>query len=100
MYRDLKPENMMVEESGYLKLIDMDTAKIMKRKEGLLLRTFSFVGTPHYMAPEIMLGKGYNLKCDLYSLGVCMFEFLCGSVPFGESYEDPYDIYEEIMNTD
>jgi cGMP-dependent protein kinase len=52
------------------------------------------------MAPEIMNGKGYNLKCDLFSLGVCMYEFLCGGVPFGEDSEDPFTIYEEIMNTE
>lgn len=67
----------------------MDTAKIMRLKDKEIMRTFSLLGTPHYMAPEVMLGKGYTLKCDLYSLGVCMFEFFTGAVPFGESTEDP-----------
>jgi cGMP-dependent protein kinase len=53
IYRDLKPENIMVDLSGYLKLIDMGTAKIMK-KENNTIRTFTIIGTPHYMAPEVI----------------------------------------------
>lgn len=54
VYRDLKPENVMIEASGYPKLIDLGTAKILNG------RTFTIVGTPHYMAPEILTGIGYN----------------------------------------
>jgi cGMP-dependent protein kinase len=49
------------------------------------------------MAPEAIVGKGYNKNADVWSLGICLFEFLCGSVPFGEDFEDPYDIYEAIL---
>ena len=49
IYRDLKPENVMVEGTGYLKLIDMGTAKRLKSSNGY--RTFTIIGTPHYMAP-------------------------------------------------
>ena len=42
------------------------------------------IGTPHYMAPEIICGKGYNCYIDLWSVGVCLFEFMCGMVPFGK----------------
>ena len=48
------------------------------------------------MAPEIIAGKGYSFNADLWSLGICLYEFLCGVVPFGEDLEDPYVIYEEI----
>ena len=48
------------------------------------------------MAPEIFEGKGYSFNSDLWSLGVCLYEFLCGCLPFGEDIEDPYKIYEEI----
>ena len=66
------------------------------------------------MAPEILIGKGYNLLIDLWSIGntknvkfnlillikgICLYEFMCGKVPFGEEAEDPYEIYEEIFNT-
>ncbi len=45
------------------------------------------------MAPEIMTGKGYSFYIDLRSIGVCLYEFMCGYVPFGEDAEDPYQIY-------
>lgn len=56
VYRDLKPENLMVDHDGYLKLIDMGTAKEVKSHG----KTFTIIGTPHYMAPEVISGKGYN----------------------------------------
>ena len=91
IYRDLKPENVMVDEDGYLKLIDFGTAKIVNS------RTYTVVGTPHYMAPEIIIGKGYGVAVDYWSLGIMLYEFLCGGVPFGESDEDPYVIYEKVI---
>lgn len=97
IYRDIKPENIMVESNGYLKMIDMGTAKFLKGKTPGGNRTFTIIGTPHYMAPEIITGKGYTLAVDLWSIGICLFEFMCGMVPFGEEAEDPYDIYEEII---
>lgn len=68
VYRDIKPENIMIDEKGYLKLIDMGTAKILKSKNGIN-KTFTLLGTPHYMAPEILKGKGYGLQVDLWSVG-------------------------------
>lgn len=52
------------------------------------------------MAPEIICGKGYNCLVDLWSVGICLYEFMCGMVPFGEEAEDPYEIYEEIIKKD
>ncbi|CAK82587.1 unnamed protein product (macronuclear) [Paramecium tetraurelia] len=99
IYRDIKPENFMVDEKGFLKLIDLGTAKIIKGKQGII-RTYTIIGTPHYMAPEIICGKGYNCLVDLWSIGICLYEFMCGMVPFGEEAEDPYEIYEEIIKKD
>mmetsp|Transcript_14170 Transcript_14170/g.2269 ORF Transcript_14170/g.2269 Transcript_14170/m.2269 type:complete len:103 (+) Transcript_14170:1915-2223(+) len=59
LYRDLKPENVMVDEQGYLRLIDFGVSKILKD------RTFTTTGTPHYIAPEIIANKGYNVSVDL-----------------------------------
>ena len=68
----------------------MGTAKSCKESGG---RTFTIIGTPHYMAPEILLGKGYTYNVDLYSIGVCLYEFMCGGVPYGEEKENPHEIY-------
>ena len=87
----------MVDEKGYLKIIDLGTAKIMKNKTGQINKTFTIIGTPHYMAPEIISGKGYNYLVDIWSVGICLYEFICGAVPFAEEAEDPYEIYEEII---
>jgi cGMP-dependent protein kinase len=55
IYRDIKPENILVDHLGTLKLIDLGTAKNLKALRG---RTYTIIGTPHYMAPEIIRGKG------------------------------------------
>ncbi|CAK60750.1 unnamed protein product (macronuclear) [Paramecium tetraurelia] len=95
VYRDIKPENVMVDQFGYLKLIDMGTAKSLKNVSPP--KTFTIIGTPHYMAPEVISGKGYGYFADLWSVGCCLYEFLCGGLPFGEEQEDPFEIYKEIV---
>jgi cGMP-dependent protein kinase len=91
IYRDLKPENLMIDEEGYLKLIDFGTAKLLDGK------TYTMLGTPQYIAPEVILGKGYSLTADIWSLGIVSYELVTGSVPFGENEQDPYKIYEKIL---
>ncbi|KAM3127123.1 hypothetical protein pb186bvf_020766 [Paramecium bursaria] len=88
--RDIKPDNFIISEQGTIKYIDYKYCKISQK-------TYTLVGTPHYMAPEIINGKGYNCLSDIWSLGVCLFEFLCGGVPYGENVDDAYSIYEEIQ---
>lgn len=60
-------------------------------------KTFTIIGTPHYMAPEVISGKGYGYFADLWSVGVCLYEFICGGLPFGEEADDPFEIYKEII---
>ena len=91
IHRDLKPENVIIDEDGYPKLMDFGISKIISG------RTFTIVGTPHYMAPEVIIGKGYSLPVDYWSLGVMLYEFVCCKVPFGDDEEDPYAIYEKVL---
>ena len=94
IYRDIKPENIMVLKNGYLKLIDFGTAKEIED------RTKTIIGTPHYMAPEVILGREYSFPVDFWSISICMYEFICGEVPFGEREDDPMDIYFSIINNE
>jgi len=55
-------------------MIDMGTAKILKSRTGAGSRTFTIIGTPHYMAPEIIGGKGYNIMVDLWSIGKILYK--------------------------
>ena len=92
IYRDIKPENIMVLGNGFIKLIDFGTAKAISE------RTKTIIGTPHYMAPEVILGEGYSFKVDFWSISICMYEFMCGGVPFGENHEEAMDVYLSIIN--
>lgn len=49
------------------------------------------------MAPEVIIGEGYTVSVDFWSIGICMFEFICGAVPYGEHCEDPMEIYQAIL---
>ena len=86
----------MIDDMGFMKLIDMGTAKFLKGKSG---RTYTIIGTPHYMAPEIMTGKGYTYSVDFWSIGVCLYEFMCGGVPYAEDADDPYYIDTIIIGS-
>ena len=95
IHRDIKPENIMISETGYIKLIDFGTVKETSSLNG---RTHTKIGTPHYMAPEVVRGDSYDNKVDYWSIGICIFEFICGKKPFGNDIKDPMEIYKSILN--
>ena len=94
IHRDLKPDNLMLEYTGYLKVIDFGVAKDTNGKD----YTNTFIGTTHYMAPEIILGKNYNTSVDYWSMGIILYEMYYRKLPFGNDDKDPQIIYREITD--
>jgi cGMP-dependent protein kinase len=91
-HRDIKPSNIMVNSNGYLKLIDFGTATNIEDF------TQTIIGTPHYIAPEVLFGKGYAFSCDYWSIGICLYEIFYGYYPFGNNSTDIMDVYKSIMH--
>ncbi len=90
-HRDIKPDNIMIDENGYLKMIDFGTAVILRDF------TNTIVGTPHYIAPEILVGKGYGFTADYWSIGITAYEIFFGYYPFGQKAHDPMAVYKEVV---
>ena len=90
-YRDLKPENLVMDAQGYLKIVDFGLAK--KLGKG---KTWTLCGTPDYLAPEVILNEGHDWAVDYWGLGVLIYEMTAGTPPFYA--ENPMEVYEKILS--
>ena len=88
IHRDIKPGNLMATQDGTLKIVDFGLAKLGEDKS--LTRSGAMMGTPYYIAPELIQGLGGSLRSDLYSLGVTFFHLLAGHPPYDA--ETPYGV--------
>ncbi|TWU71102.1 hypothetical protein ED733_000778 [Metarhizium rileyi] len=93
IYRDLKPENILLDYQGHIALCDFGLCKLDMKDED---RTNTFCGTPEYLAPELLMGKGYNKTVDWWTLGVLLYEMLTGLPPFYD--ENTNEMYRKILS--
>jgi serine/threonine protein kinase len=91
IYRDLKPENLLICPDGYLKITDFGFAKIIAPGN----KTYTLCGTPEYIAPEVLANKGHDKGADWWTLGVLIYELLAGIDPFAA--DSPSQIYKNIL---
>jgi len=91
VYRDLKPENVLINAKGYCVIVDFGFAKYVKDK------TYTLCGTPLYLPPEVILNRGHNWAADHWSLGVMIFEMITGETPFYEEGMEQMDLFRAIV---
>ncbi|CAD8160351.1 unnamed protein product [Paramecium octaurelia] len=97
IYRDLKPDNVLVTSDGHLKLTDFGLSKQYDSQD---MKFFTFVGTPEYIAPEILLKSGHNSSVDWWSLGILLYEMLVGYTPFRDRSNNLRVIENKIIQNE
>ncbi|KIY46192.1 kinase-like protein [Fistulina hepatica ATCC 64428] len=91
IYRDLKPENVLINWDGHIKIADFGFAKVCCEP------AWTLCGTPDYLAPEIVHGERYNKSVDWYALGVLIYEMIAGFPPFYEPSDNNAALYQRIQ---
>ena len=94
IHRDIKPQNLIMESNGYIRLIDFSSCIKIKRSQPAK----TMIGTPLFIAPEVIIGKGYNYKSDYWSVGIILYLLHYGEYPFGGKATSPELVYKEILN--
>ncbi len=104
-YRDLKPENVMVDDSGYLKVIDFGFAKKIPytlEVDGntqFMPKSHTMCGTPEYLSPEFITSEGHDHTADLWSLGVLVHELVTSTSPFSDGTSNMTQLFTNIVTT-
>ena len=91
VYRDIKPENILLDIDGHIRIADFGLSKIIPPRQ----KSFSFCGSPEYMSPEMLACVGHDSRLDIYCLGALLYEMLTGLPPFYS--RDIHQMYEQIM---
>lgn len=89
VYRDIKPENILFNKFGHIRLTEFSLAKTIKN------RTYTLCGTPEYVSPEIINGQGYGYSADWWALGILLHEMSVGFPPFYG--RNPFTVYRKIL---
>ena len=98
-YRDLKPENLLMDATGYLKVIDFGFAKHIpfEKKGKIHQKSFTLCGTPEYLSPELVLSKGHDKSADYWALGCLIYELLVGRTPF--AHDNHQEVFKRILQS-
>ncbi|MBN1933349.1 MAG: protein kinase [Anaerolineae bacterium] len=90
VHRDIKPQNIMLTQEGKIKVLDFGIARARAMPS---LTQSGFVGSPYYISPEQAMGEAVDIRSDIYSLGIALYEMLCGKLPFDSS--SPWSIISQ-----
>jgi tRNA A-37 threonylcarbamoyl transferase component Bud32 len=96
VHRDIKPENVMIRDDGCLKLMDFGIAQILDTQR--LTTTGQLLGSPAYMAPELINGKPVDKRIDIFALGVLLYQLATGELPFAG--RNPAQVLQRILEGD
>ncbi len=94
LHRDIKPENVMVRRDGVLKLMDFGVAQVMDLER--MTVTGQLIGSPAYMAPELIEGRAVDVRTDVFALGIVLYQLATGALPFAG--RNPHEVFKRITD--